>query len=69
MAAMTKTTGLKPRQSVVLTRTSKGTLSAPLRLAVQSANISVQTAGPSSCDSDGSFASPCISFNPGTGNF
>ena len=57
------------RQSVVLTRTSKGTLSAPLRLAVQSANISVQTAGPSSCDSDGSFASPCISFNPGTGNF
>jgi hypothetical protein len=56
------------RQSVVLTRTSKGPLSAPLRLAVQSANISQQTTGPLSCSSS-NFVNSCNSFSSGVGSF
>ena len=57
------------RQSVVLTRTSKGPLSAPLRLAVQGANISQQANGPGSCDTNGSLTSSCNSFNNGREDF
>ena len=57
------------RQSVVLTRVNGVSLSAPLRLAVQSANVSQQTSGPTSCSSPGTFLSSCNSFIPGTGAF